>query len=260
MGITKNWKIPTNFFLCIDYYFVFCVGLEIMQKINLENFVFQFYIVTFSWLSHLHEGQTHFQGVHRGGTFKPVHAMNFCGWSDMRSLQFPIFLNLKCYKRRHFHLSELWLNCEKKKSLLFIFFKWRIRSFDMIQIFWSRILTQYVWQVWVMARRACWGQEVMCWAKWVAPGGGDMRVMDGWTTQISISFSLGKCEWSGYAQRQLSPQIFQRQNFNIGRKRHHPPYGFFCSNLDLRGGNMITVIPCICLLKQAGEYFFTVLG
>ena len=47
-GITKNWKIPTNFFLCIDYYFVFCVGLEIMQKINLENFVFQFYVVTFS--------------------------------------------------------------------------------------------------------------------------------------------------------------------------------------------------------------------
>ena len=39
--------------------------------------------------------------------------MNFCGWSDMRSLQFPIFLNLKCYKRRHFHLSELWLNWKK---------------------------------------------------------------------------------------------------------------------------------------------------
>ena len=107
-----------------------------------------------------------------GGTFKPVHAMNFCGWPDMRSLQFPIFLNLKCYKRRHFHLSELWLNCEKKKSFLFIFFKWRIRSIDMIQIFWSRILTQYVWQVWVMARRACWGQELMCWAKWVTPVGG----------------------------------------------------------------------------------------
>ena len=194
MGITKNWKIPTNFFLCIDYYFVFCVGLEIMQKINLENFVFQFYIVTFSWLSHLHEGQTHFQGVHRGGTFKPVHAMNFCGWSDMRSLQFPIFLNLKCYKRRHFHLSELWLNCEKKKSLLFIFFKWRIRSFDMIQIFWSRILTQYVWQVWVMARRACWGQEVMCWAKWVAPGGGG-HAGHGWMNYSNFNQLLAWKMW-----------------------------------------------------------------
>ena len=173
--------------------------------------------------------------------------MNFCGWPDMRSLQFPIFLNLKCYKRRHFHLSELWLNWKKvfylsssnEESDLLTWFKFSGQEY------WLNMSDKF--ELWLEghAEDRSWCAELNGWLL-----GGGVQVMDGWTTQISISFSLGKCEWSGYAQRQLSPQIFQRQNFNIGRKRHHPSYGFFCSNLDLRGGNMIIVIPCICLLKR----------